>query len=158
MNRHKQHIAPALVVLLVPLAAACAGQAAGGGSGSAVPGQPVTGVDWTVDSVTAGGTTHRAPPAAHPRLRIDADGRASGNLGCNRFSATATVDGDRVRFGQLRTTKMACDEARTAFERVLGGVLGGGTFTARTDHSGLTLSTGHDRHAERVDLSRAGSG
>ncbi|MEU6577688.1 META domain-containing protein [Streptomyces sp. NPDC046805] len=151
----------AAAAVVVPLAAGCGGGAAGGlaGSGqeggqvevgsSAGSGRPVTGVDWRVDSVTAGGTTLRAPAGA--RLRIDADGRASGNLGCNLFSAQVTLHGDRITFGGLRTTRMACAPDRMTFERALARVLGRQTLTARTDDGKLTLTTGH---GERVNLVR----
>ncbi|MFH8339696.1 META domain-containing protein [Streptomyces sp. AM6-12] len=112
--------------------------------------EPLTGVEWRVVSVTAGGATHPAPAAA--RLLLRDDGTAAGNLGCNSFSAPATVHGDRVTFGRLRTTKMACDTARMAFERLLGGLLGDRTLTGVPGHGTLTLTTSHGDH---VNLTRS---
>ncbi|MDO0927008.1 META domain-containing protein [Streptomyces sp. TG1A-8] len=136
---------------LVPFAVACGGEAAGGGPAAARP--PVTGVDWKVDSVTADGTTHHAPATA--RLRVDEDGGAAGNLGCNHFSARATVHGDRITFGALRTTKMACDRARMAFERALARTLDGRTLTIAAGDGGLTLTAGRD---DLVRLTRGAPG
>lgn len=143
MNRHKQHTILTAAAVLVPLTLACA-------SAQGTPaGQPVTGVDWRVDSLTAEGATRPAPTAAH--LRIGTDGKAAGNLGCNQFSARATVHGDRITFGDIRTTRMACEPNRMAFERALARTLTTGTLTARADEGKLTLTDGD---GDRIHLSR----
>ncbi|TWV53444.1 META domain-containing protein, partial [Streptomyces misionensis] len=89
-------------------------------------------------------------------LRIDAPagtaGTAAGNLGCNSFSAPVTLHGDRIDFGELRTTKMACDSARMAFERTLSRLLGGRTLTKTSEDGKLTLTTSH---GDRVNLTRS---
>ncbi|MFJ9816121.1 META domain-containing protein [Streptomyces sp. NPDC101151] len=136
--------------VLVPLTVAC-GSTPGEqmGSGSVGVRQTVTGVDWRVDSLTAEGTTRHAPAAA--RIRIGADGKAAGNLGCNQFSARATVHGDRITMGDLRATKMACDRDRMTFERAFARVLTTGTLTAGADDGKLTLTDGD---GDVVHLSR----
>jgi heat shock protein HslJ len=170
MNRYKQRMILTAAAALVPLTVACgAGKADSGAVSSQQPGpqqpssqqptsrqsrqpmsrQPVTGVDWRVDSLTVGGRTRSAPAAA--RLRIDADGRAAGNLGCNRFSARATVQGDRITLGGLRTTRMACTPDRMEFERALAGALTTGTLVARADAGSLTLTDGN---GDLIRLSR----
>ncbi|MFF7970348.1 META domain-containing protein [Streptomyces sp. NPDC007905] len=127
--------------VLVPLTVAC-GSAQGGQADSGPAGvrQPVTGVAWRVDSLTVDGTTRHAPAAA--RIRIGTDGQAAGNLGCNHFGARATVHGDRITFGDLRTTRMACGPERMAFERALARALTTGTLTARVHDGKLTLTDG----------------
>ncbi|MEU6550812.1 META domain-containing protein [Streptomyces sp. NPDC046915] len=148
MNRiRKQRIIRTAAAAFVPLAVACGSERAG--SGSVAVREPVTGVDWHVDSVSAAGTTHRAPASA--RLRVDESGKAAGNLGCNQFSARASVHGDRITFGDLLTTRMACDRPRMTFERMLTRVLAGQTLTARTDDGKLTVTNGH---GDRVHLTR----
>ncbi|MEU5593995.1 META domain-containing protein [Streptomyces sp. NPDC020298] len=148
MNRtRKQRITRTAAAAFVPLAVACGTGRAG--SGSVAVREPVTGVDWHVGSVTADGITHRAPASA--RLRVDEGGKAAGNLGCNQFSARATVHGDRITFGELRTTRMACDRPRMTFERALARVLAGQTLTARTDDGKLTVT---NSHGDRVNLTR----
>lgn len=147
MNRIRKHrLTRTAAAALVPLAVACGSERAG--SGSVAVREPVTGVDWHVDSLTTDGTTHRAPASA--RLRIDG-GRAAGNLGCNRFGARATVHGDRITLGGLRTTRMACDRPRMTFERALARALAGQTLTGRADHGKLTVTNGH---GDRVHLTR----
>ncbi|MEU3522798.1 META domain-containing protein [Streptomyces sp. NPDC038707] len=113
--------------------------------------EPVTGVEWRVERVAVGGESLAAPAAGSPSLRIGADGSASGNLGCNRFSARVGVHGDRIAFGALRTTKMACDPVRMTFERALARALDGQTLTGTAEHGRLTLTTGH---GDRVHLTR----
>ncbi|MFF3612281.1 META domain-containing protein [Streptomyces sp. NPDC002580] len=126
------------VLTLLPLAVACGGQTAGSGS-AGVGSSPVTGVHWSVDSLTVDGRTARAPSGAY--LRIGEDGRAGGNLGCNGFGSTATVEGDRVRFGEMRATDMACAKGPMSFERSLGRTFADGSaLTAKTDGHRLTLT------------------
>ncbi|WP_406837915.1 META domain-containing protein [Streptomyces sp. AHU1] len=137
------------VLTLLPLAAACGTQTAGNGPARTET-APLTGVHWTVDSLTADGRTARAPSGAY--LRIGADGRVSGNLGCNGFGSKAALTGDRVEFGEIRTTDMACEKGPMGFERSLGRALADkGAFTARTDGSGLTLTAAD---GDRISLTR----
>ncbi|MFE9905408.1 META domain-containing protein [Streptomyces achromogenes] len=145
MKRHKQWLG----VAAIPLVVACAAGKADSGAMDAS--EPVTGVEWRVERVTVGGESLAAPAAGSPHLRIGTDGTAAGNLGCNRFSAPVSVHGDRIAFGALRTTKMACDPARMSFERALARALDGQTLTGAAERGGLTLTTGH---GDRVHLTR----
>lgn len=43
-----------------------------------------------------------------PILAFDAEGRASGSSGCNRFSGGYSLDDDKISFGPLASTRMAC--------------------------------------------------
>ncbi|MEU0038248.1 META domain-containing protein [Streptomyces sp. NPDC006333] len=144
------------VLTLLPLAVACGTETAGGdsaGTGSssvaAAHGTGVTGVHWNVDSLTVDGRTTRSPGGAY--LRIDRDGRVSGNLGCNGFGSTATVKDDRVDFGDVRTTEMACGKTPMAFEKRLVRVFGRDTFTTAVKGDKLTLTTGD---GDRIGLTR----
>ncbi|MGV4986923.1 META domain-containing protein [Streptomyces sp. NRAIS4] len=138
---------PTVAAALTALTVACGSGRAD--SGAVTVQQPVTGVDWRVDSLTVGDTTRQAPASA--RLRIDEDGKAAGNLGCNQFSARATVHGDWITFGDLRTTRMACAPDRMDFERALSRALTTGTLVAKTDDAKLTLTDGD---GDRIHLSR----
>ncbi|MEU2776139.1 META domain-containing protein [Streptomyces sp. NPDC007162] len=135
--------------MILTTATALLAMACGSGKdGSVTAQQPVTGIDWTVDSVTVDGTTHRAPAPAHVKIE---DGRAAGSYGCNQFSATAQVTGDEIRLSHARSTRMACDEARMTFERALARTLAAGPLTTRTEGRNLTLTT---PGGDRVQLSR----
>ncbi|MDQ0749576.1 heat shock protein HslJ [Streptomyces africanus] len=137
--------------MLVPLMAACGNEKADGGSGSVGAEKPatVTGVRWSVDSVTAGGRTHKAPTGAH--VTID-KGRAEGSLGCNNFGAPATVEGDRIRLGKTMSTEMACENKPMEFEQTLARTLSGREFETRVDGDHLTLTTGR---GDTVRLTKA---
>ncbi|WP_121747983.1 META domain-containing protein [Streptomyces sp. E2N166] len=142
MYRQKQRsmtLTVAAAVALVPLAAACGSEKADGGSGSVGAGMPLTGVQWSIDSVTVDGTTHRAPDAA--RVRIDDSGEAAGSTGCNTFSARADVDGERVRLSDAMFTEKACEKTPIDFEKSLGRALTTGPLTTRTEGERLTLTT-----------------
>lgn len=41
-------------------------------------------------------------------IRFDKDGHVSGTTGCNRFAGMAEIAGDKLKFGQLATTRRAC--------------------------------------------------
>ncbi|MFB7088698.1 META domain-containing protein [Streptomyces sp. NPDC056296] len=143
MYRQKQQrsmtLTVAAVAALVPLAAACGSEKADGGSGSVGAGKPLTGVQWSIDSVTVDGTTHQAPDAA--RVRIDDSGQAAGSTGCNTFSARADIDGERVRLSDAMFTEKACEKTPVDFETSLGRALTTGPLTTKTEGERLTLTT-----------------
>ncbi|MEV7105932.1 META domain-containing protein [Streptomyces atroolivaceus] len=115
----------------------------GDGSGTVRTGPPVTGVHWTVSSLTVDGKKTAAPAGAH--VEIGSDGKATGSLGCNRFTAEAAVDGDKITVGPGTTTEMACDEDVQAFEKAMGRAFSGelrAAVAGRGDAKTLTLTTG----------------
>ncbi|MBQ0881849.1 META domain-containing protein [Streptomyces sp. RT42] len=136
------------VAALAPLAAACGTEKADGGSGSVGAGEPVTGVPWSIDSVTVDGTTHKAPGSA--RVVIHESGEASGSTGCNTFSARAEVDGERVRLSDPMFTEKGCADTPPDFEKSLGRTLAT-SLTARTEGDRLTLTTSD---GDTVELSK----
>ncbi|MER5440186.1 META domain-containing protein [Streptomyces sp. NPDC002790] len=109
----------------LPLAAlatvtACGDQQAPGAKTAGAA--PITGVHWSVQSVTVGGKTTKAPGSAY--LEFVSDERVRGNYGCNHFDAEAQVTGDSVDLGKAKRTMMLCegDDVR-AFEKTLAGAL-----------------------------------
>ncbi|WP_254394533.1 META domain-containing protein [Streptomyces sp. AC512_CC834] len=149
----------AAVVALVPLAAACGSERADDTGSASVgsDGQSITGVRWSIDSVTVDGTTHQAPDAA--QVRIDDTGEAVGSTGCNTFSARADVDGGSVRLSDGMFTEKACENTPVDFEKSLGRTLTTGPLTTKHEdkHEGedegekLTLTTAD---GDTVRLSR----
>ncbi|MET8172658.1 META domain-containing protein [Streptomyces clavifer] len=118
----------AVSVLALLTLAACgtesgSGAGSGDGSGTVRTDLPLSGVHWSVSSLTVGGKKTTAPDGAH--IEIDSAGRASGNLGCNRFTADVRVDGDTVTVGPDTTTGMACAEEVQRFEGALGRTFSG---------------------------------
>ncbi|WP_335932654.1 META domain-containing protein [Streptomyces sp. PTD5-9] len=90
--------------ILVRLAApAACDTGAGTRADEAAPARaPLTGVRWTVDSVTIGAERTGAPDRAH--FTIDAEGGVTGDLGCNRFRGGA-LSGSTITFDGIGTTR-----------------------------------------------------
>lgn len=90
----------------------------------------LAGTAWHIED--AGGTA--VVSTAQTELRIGADGRVSGNTGCNSFTGTATIEGSNVTFSPLATTRRACDAALTDQERgILGAMESVKSFTVAED-------------------------
>ncbi|WP_372344251.1 META domain-containing protein [Streptomyces sp. KL116D] len=131
------------VVAALPLAAlatvtACGNEKAPGTV--EVGGAPVTGVHWSVDSMTVDGRTTRAPGGAY--LEFVSDERVRGDYGCNHFDAEARVTDDSVDLGRSATTMMQCTDKKVrAFEKSLARALADrNTVKAAGDDDRLTLT------------------
>ncbi|OPG05219.1 META domain-containing protein [Streptomyces sp. GKU 895] len=133
MDKQRMTLA-ALTVL--PLAAACGTEQADGGSVAAE--RSVTGIHWSVDSVTVDGTTHKAPTGADVTIE---DGKAAGNYGCNHFNAKVAFGDGTLRLSDATTTEMACEEGPMAFERTLARTLTAGALKTDVTGDRLTLTT-----------------
>ncbi|WP_009996982.1 META domain-containing protein [Streptomyces clavuligerus] len=101
-------------------------------------GLPLTGVRWTVDSVTADGRRSTAPPGAY--IELTEKGRAQGSYGCNRFGAEAVLRGATLTVAPAELTTVACSDEIHGFEKTLSGVFTG-RLTARLDGKRLTLTS-----------------
>jgi heat shock protein HslJ len=76
-------------------------------SPSAAAGRPLEGTYWRVIEL-AGKSTPAQDPKREAHLQFQAGGRVSGSDGCNRITGTYQLNGDRVTFGQMVGTQMAC--------------------------------------------------
>lgn len=93
------------LVLALALTAAC-----GGGADEAAPGS-LEGVPWVLRAgVEVDGWEAVAPTATF------ADGTVAGSSGCNRYTASYTVDGDALTLGPIASTRMACQPPADAVE------------------------------------------
>ncbi|MBO1337358.1 META domain-containing protein [Streptomyces sp. VRA16 Mangrove soil] len=144
----------ALTVAALATATACGNEKAhgpqsGSGSGSVkIAGASVGGVHWSVRSVTADGTTTKAPGGAY--VEFVSDGRVRGNYGCNHFDAHARLAGDTVDLGRTSVTEMYCaDQKQRAFEKTLAHALAAENRVTAHGSDRLTL-TGAD--GATVDL------
>ena len=95
---------------------------------------------WRVEELA--GQDASAVAAARPPLNVRFEaGRVDGFSGCNRFSGSYTLEGQRIRLSPLAGTMMACAEPATslenAFRSVLTGTLGydiaNGLLTLRSE-------------------------
>ncbi|HEX6373318.1 MAG TPA: META domain-containing protein [Longimicrobium sp.] len=84
--------------------AACMGPRAAGSAGEA---EPLAGTSWELAELN-GQPAASASGVGALTLVFGADGRASGNGGCNQFGGPYTQDGAALRFGPLVSTRRAC--------------------------------------------------
>ncbi|MFH8435091.1 META domain-containing protein [Streptomyces sp. NPDC018007] len=126
------------VLALLALAACGTEPGPGSGGGDTVQSDvPVTGVAWSVDSVTVDGKTTGAPAGA--RMEFDPKGRATADFGCNKIGVDARVKGDRITLGKPVTTQMVCGEDIEKFEKAAIDAMGG-ELTAKLSGEKLTLT------------------
>jgi heat shock protein HslJ len=108
------------------------------------PSEPA-GPEWVLVSLTG----HEPATLAGLKRKVSAtfrDGKVAGSFGCNGFGGTYSVEGDRLIFGALAGTMMACPEPAMAIENAVRKALMGsvpftvadGVLTLRAG-SGVTL-------------------
>lgn len=64
-------------------------------------------VEWVVEAIDG----QPAADGVKSTLQIAADGQVSGRGGCNGYGGGATVEGEKISFGDMRATLMACGQA-----------------------------------------------
>jgi putative lipoprotein len=74
-------------------------------AGAASPETPVG--RWLAEDIDGSGVIDRLQTV----LEISADGSVSGSGGCNRMTGKAVISGDRITFGPIASTDMACTPA-----------------------------------------------
>jgi heat shock protein HslJ len=65
---------------------------------------PLWGTTWQLEDLGGRGVLDRAQAT----LAFPEAGRVAGQGSCNRFFGSVTVDGSRIGFGQIGSTRMAC--------------------------------------------------
>jgi heat shock protein HslJ len=74
----------------------------------------------------AGTPVPLTPAERQPSLQFIAGGRIAGSDGCNRLRATYRIDGQRLSFGPVAATRMACpglESVIARFEAALEGTV-----------------------------------
>jgi len=135
------HAAAASLALLLALglASGCGGDDGDGGSGGSFVGVP-----WVLGSGVDVAGSASVPSATFT------DDTVGGSTGCNRFTASYTVDGDAMEFGTIATTRMACPPPADAVERAYLAALGRVTAW-HLDGSQLVLADGDHNELLRYD-------
>lgn len=111
---------------------------------------PLVGTRWTVTALTDGTTSASLPAGTEGKahLTIAKDGRASGNLGCNRFSATATIGDDgTLTLGTPAMTRMMCAPAVMRTEKALLRLFDSKKITYELTGDSLTLTAADGKGA-----------
>ncbi|MEV6758343.1 META domain-containing protein [Streptomyces sp. NPDC051214] len=133
----KQRLTPTVMALAAAGMLTACGTETSSGSGS-VGSQPrLSGVHWSVESVTVNGKKQQAPGDAY--VKIGDKGKAEGNYGCNGFTADVKTDGDTVGFANALSTKRGCE--KQDFENAFKSALAKGELKAAVDGDKLTLTT-----------------
>ena len=122
-------------------------------SGATTPGaasgsNTLEGPVWRLTKLRGQGDQAIAALKTAPTLQFKA-GRVEGFAGCNRLAGSYTIDGERLTFGSLLGTLMACPEPamsiETAFKKALSG-----TLRWRVGADGLSLFAASDKEPALV--------
>ncbi len=91
-------------------------------SDTAKPDRPLTNTYWKLTELN-GAATLVAPNQREPHMILQLEGhRLAGSGGCNRLLGSYQVDGSKLSFGKVASTRMACGEGmeqESAFVRAL---------------------------------------
>jgi putative lipoprotein len=79
----------------------------------------VAGTSWRTETIMG----HPVIDNSASTITFEAAGRVTGRGGCNRYFGTAAIEDERLSFGPLGATKMACPPALMDQERRFFGVL-----------------------------------
>jgi XRE family transcriptional regulator, regulator of sulfur utilization len=95
-------------------------------AGQAGDSPSLVGPTWVAVEL-AGTPVPADPPARQPAIQFVAEGRVAGTDGCNRVSAPYTLNGERITFGPMIATRMACpgdDDIQRRFAGAIAGTSG----------------------------------
>lgn len=102
----------------------------------------LTGTEWVLQDLA--GTP--ASPNVKATLAFPEAGRAAGNASCNRFTGSAEISGDTLKFGMLASTRMACaDEAVNSQETQYLKALAAAKRFELKDSTLLMYAEGYDQ-------------
>jgi heat shock protein HslJ len=87
------------------------------------PDRPLIATHWIVESIIDRDTASSIPQGATAQLLVNADGTFTGNTGCNQMGGAAVIAGPTIRFADVFTTKMACEDGRMRLEQTVLNVL-----------------------------------
>jgi heat shock protein HslJ len=102
-------------------------------------GLPLTGVHWTVETLTVDGKKAGVPAGAG--LEIGKDGQASFHTGCNYSGAKVRIAGDTITVGDSPSTAMSCSSRLDRYESDFGKAFAGELKAEMADgDKGMTLT------------------
>jgi copper homeostasis protein (lipoprotein) len=112
---------------------------------------PLEGTQWHLVEIGGQPSPPGADSARQPGLTLLAEGRkVQGSAGCNRMMGTYELDGAKLKFGPMATTRMACPAmaTETAFLKALDA-------TTRYELSGTSLTLfGGDTAVARLEAAK----
>jgi heat shock protein HslJ len=70
----------------------------------------ITGVEWQATGINNGkGALQSTAAGSTVTMLLDETGKVTGNATCNTYNGDYTIDGAKISFGPLMSTKMACE-------------------------------------------------
>jgi heat shock protein HslJ len=79
----------------------------------------LAGTSWKLVSYGPAKNQTPAAPGIDTSLDFSADGQLKGNVGCNQFSGDYKVKGEKIVFGSLVSTLIACPEPQMTQESIV---------------------------------------
>jgi heat shock protein HslJ len=114
----------------------------------AAPAVPLEGTEWRLAEIGGQPQPAESMTTRTPGFTLTASGRkVQGSAGCNRMTGTYELDREKLKFGPLATTRMACPgmATETAFLKALGA-------TTRYEIAGTKLTLfGADTAVARLE-------
>ena len=104
------------------------------------PDRGLEGTRWVLDGIVSGDAVSSVPVGVTAAIQIDG-GRVAVEAGCNRGGGTVEVTADRLTFGPIALTKMACESGAMSVESAVVSVLSGAVGYA-IDGDVLTVEAG----------------
>jgi heat shock protein HslJ len=111
-------------------------------------GNPLADTKWMLTSFGVGGVGNPLIERSAITLKFGSESRASGSGGCNTFGADYNVNGNKISFGRVISTRRACVDQRLnqQEQRYLGALESAETF--RLDGNSLVIF--HDDGRNRL--------
>ncbi len=120
-----------MLIVVMFLLAACASAASPSLAGT-----------WQLVSYGSASSPTPADPSIDTSILFDAE-KISGNVGCNQFNGSYTLEESKIVFGQFISTKMACiGNASIQESAILSAFAGAGTFSLDGDTLTITSADG----------------
>jgi heat shock protein HslJ len=103
--------------------------------------RPLEGTYWRAIELT-GKPTPTQDPKREAHLQFQAGGRVSGSDGCNRLAGSYELNRDRLTFGQMAATQMACLKPSGTEEPIRDALKSASRFTIAGDRLELFDAAG----------------
>lgn len=116
MNR-KFHFNLLLAVITILLLSAC--------SIGSTEETDLQGTQWKLEAYGPANSPISAVEGIETALTFGTDGQVSGNMGCNNFNGEYTQEGQKIVFGSMMSTMMACPEPQMNQESISLSILSG---------------------------------
>jgi heat shock protein HslJ len=104
------------------------------------PDRPLAGPRWRVETIITGDAAASTPQGVEAYFAFTADGRVSGNTGCNEFHGGYQAAAGMVTFSQVSMTKKACPGAVNALEAAVTALFDGRPVPYRIEADQMTVT------------------